>query len=105
MTLVPAVMALAYSNAVECPKCRKRLTVADGSRYLATLAGLLAGVLVWRLVGDTEGMLGWVKPVLIGFFAYSIVAPLALAFLADLRLKPDDAPAYEAGHTSGGGHH
>jgi hypothetical protein len=105
-TTIPAGHALAYSNALECPGCKKSLTVADGSRYLATLAGLLAAVLVWRLWGNTDGLLGWVKPVLVGLFAYSIVAPLALAFLADLRMKPGE-PVYEAAHSSGGpgGHH
>ena len=103
MTATPAGHALAYSNAVECPGCKKSLTVADGSRYLATLAGLLAAVLVWRLWGNTDGLLGWVKPVLMGFFAYAIVAPLALAFVADMRVKPDE-PAYEAAHSGGGRH-
>jgi hypothetical protein len=106
MTAIPAAQTLAYSNAVECPGCRKSLTVADGSRYLATLAGLLAAVLVWRLWGNTDGMLGWVKPVLMGLFAYGIVAPLALAFTADMRVKPEE-PVYEAAHSGGGhgGHH
>jgi hypothetical protein len=105
MAVIPAAQALAYSNAIDCPGCKKKLIVSDASRFLATLAGLLAAVLVWRLWGSTDGMLGWVMPVLVGFLTFSIVAPLALAFLADLLLKPEE-PVYEAAPASGGhGHH
>jgi hypothetical protein len=104
MAVIPAGEALAYSNSIECPGCKKKLTVSDASRFLATLAGLLAAVLVWRMVGNMHGMLGWVKPVLVGFLTFSIVTPLALAFLADLRLKPEE-PVYEAAPASGHGHH
>jgi hypothetical protein len=105
-TTIPAGVALAYSNAVECPGCKKPLTVSEGSRYLATLIGLAAAAVVWWLRGNTDGMLGWARPVLVGLFAYSIVAPLALAFLADLRVKPEE-PVYEAAQSGGGhgGHH
>lgn len=104
LTVIPAAETLAYSNSIECSGCKKKLAVCDASRFLATLVGLLAAVLVWRLWGATDGMLGWVKPVLVGFFAFSIVAPVALAFLADLRLKPEE-PAYVATPAAGHGHH
>ena len=104
LAVIPATQALAYSNSIECSGCKKKLIVSDASRFLATLAGLLAAVLVWRLWGSTDGMLGWVKPVLVGFFVFSIVTPLALAFLADLRLKPEE-PVYKAAPASNHGHH
>jgi hypothetical protein len=104
LTVISAAETLAYSNSIECSGCKKKLAVSDASRFLATLAGLLAAVLVWRLWGSTAGMLGWVKPVLVGFFAFSIVTPVALAFLADLRLKPEE-PVYDAASASGHGHH
>lgn len=106
MAVIPAGHALAYSNSIECPGCKKALMVSDGSRMLATLAGLLTAVLVWRLFGNTDGMLGWVKPVVIGFLAWSIATPLALAWLADLRLKPEET-VYEPSPAADGhsGHH
>lgn len=106
LALVPAGHAVAYSNAIECPGCKRRLVVSDGSRYIATLAGLLAAVLVWRMAGPAPGMFGWVLPVVQCFLAFSIVAPLALILVADLRLAPEEPAAPSPSHTHPGhGHH
>ena len=94
--VVSAARTLAYSHDLECPGCRAPLEVSAGSRTLATLAGLLASVLVWRLAGapaSGHGELGWVLPVVYAFFAFSIVAPLTLMFVADLRLRPAEPTA------------
>lgn len=107
LAVVPAGEALAYSNSIACPGCHARLEVTDGSRHVATLAGLLAGVLAWRLTSHGAGTFSWVLPVLYSVLAFGIVGPLALAFIADLRLKPEAPPEEPvAAHRSGhGGHH
>jgi len=105
MAVIPAAQAVAYSNAIECPGCRAQLEVSDGSRMLATLAGLLAGLLVWRLTSGGEGTFAWVLPVFYSFLAYGVVSPLALMFLADLRLRPETpAEAVGSSHAAAGHH-
>lgn len=104
MAVVPAGHAVAYSNAIECPGCKAQLEVSDGSRHLATLAGLLAGVLVWRMTRGAGGTLGWVLPMVCSILAYGVVAPLTLAAIADLRLKPETPPQpvpLDRGHPAG----
>jgi len=100
--VVSAARTLAYSHALECAGCKAPLEVSAGSRTIATLVGLLASVLVWRLTGAPEagygelarhGGLGWVLPVVYAFFAFSVAAPLALIFVADLRVKLAEAVA------------
>ena len=108
LVVIPAGEALAYSNALKCPGCGRALEVADGSRHVATLAGMLAAVLVWRLTSGGQGTWAWVLPVVYAIVAFGVIAPLALAFSADLRLKPEAPPEEPvvASHGSGhGGHH
>lgn len=111
LAMIPAGDALAYSNSMECPGCKSRLEVADGSRHIATLAGLLAGLLVWRLTAGGESLLEQVLPVVYAILAFGIVAPLTLAFSADLRLRPEAPPdepvaaSHGGAHGHGGGHH
>jgi hypothetical protein len=53
------------------------------------------------------GALGWVLPVLFAFLAYSIAAPLVLALVAELQLRPlepasvvaETAPAHQHYHS------
>ena len=96
LTVVSAARTVAYSEGMECPGCKAQLEVSPASRYIATLAGLVAGALVWRLAGKPGGMLGWVLPVLYAFLAFSIVAPLVLMLSADLRSKPPEEAAEPA---------
>lgn len=98
---VAAGHVVAYSDGMDCPGCGQRLEVSLGSRYLASLAGIAAGVLAWRQSDPTSGMLGFALAVLYTFLAYSVVAPLALMLIADLRVKAEE-PVAAAGH--GGGH-
>ncbi len=106
MARVPPGLVAAYSDAVECPGCKRQLEVSAGSRMLATTLGLLAAALVWRLTRFASGMLGWVLPMVYAFFAFSVVAPAFLMFTADLRLKPAAAePEPAAGHDHAGAHH
>jgi len=111
---ISAPEAAARSNDIECPKCGTRLEVAPGSRTISTLAGLVAGAIVWRLSAGSTSDLGGVLPTLYAFLAFGIVSPLALMFTANLRNAPEvlvPEPAHapsSAGHGSGGqsgGHH
>ena len=101
---IPAGHAAAFTDTIECPGCKTQLEVSAGSRYLSTLAGLLAAVLVWRLTGNPEGIIGPVLPMVYAFFALSIVSPLALILIADLRIR-EVTPAAEAAHAAGGHGH
>lgn len=107
--------AAARSNGTECPKCGARLEVAPGSRTIATIAGLIAGTIAWRLSSGSSTDLGAVLPTLYAFLAFGVVSPIVLIFTANLRnapALPAPEPAHAAphgGHGSdghgGGGHH
>ena len=111
---ISAPEAAARSNDMECPKCGTRLEVAPGSRTISTLAGLVAGAIVWRLSAGSTSDLGGVLPTLYAFLAFGIVSPLVLMFTANLRNAPA-TPAPEPAHAAtpaghgaggqGGGHH
>jgi len=110
LKVVPAGTVVAHSYDLVCPGCGRPLEVAGVSRNLAIAAGLAAGAAVYFFAARNASgeMLGWLLPMVYGFLALSIVAPLVLMLTADLRLKPEEAiplmvheePA--AGH--GGGH-
>jgi len=107
MNRIAAGAAVAYSDSLECPNCKTPLEVSVGSRVVATALGLLSAWLVWRLTRWSGGMLGWVLPMVYAFFAYSVVAPLALMFFADL-VKRQAQPVAEAAPVTaahGTGHH
>ena len=93
-----------------CPKCGARLEVALGSRTIGTLAGLIAGAIVWRLSAGSATDLGGVLPTLYAFLAFGIVSALVVMFTANLSnapAPPAPAPAHDAapaGHGSGGHH-
>ncbi len=96
----------AYSDTLECANCKTPLEVSLGSRVVATTLGLLAAWLAWWLTRSSSGMLGWVLPIVYAFFAYSVVAPLTLMFMADLVIRKALAVAKTAPAAAGnGGHH
>jgi hypothetical protein len=103
---VPPGTVVAYSDGMECPGCGRRLEVSLGSRYLASLAGIAAGVLAWRQSDPSHGELGFAAAVLWAFLAYSAVAPLVLMIIADLRVKAEE-PVAEPTQASAAayGHH
>jgi DNA-directed RNA polymerase subunit RPC12/RpoP len=106
-TEISAPEAAARSNDVVCPKCGARLEVASGSRMIATVAGLVAGAIVWKLSSGGEGDLADVLPTLYTVLAFGIVSPLALIVTANLRNAPPApvaAPAHEPAGHGGGGH-
>jgi hypothetical protein len=111
-TEISAANAAAYSNGIECPKCKARLEVAPGSRTISSLCGLVAAAIAWRLSSDSSGDLGAVLPTLYAFLAFGVVSALVVMFTANLSNAPALAAAEPvqsagghgaAGH--GGGHH
>lgn len=109
LTMVPAGEIVARSYDLTCPGCQRPLEISDFSRNLAAFGGLAAAALVWcfaaaRLSHDASA-LGWIMPVLYSYLTLSIVAPLLLVLLADLRLSSEppapvlhEAPAPHSSH-------
>ncbi len=93
---VPAGHVLAYSDGMVCPGCGQRLEVSEGSRYLASLAGIAAALLVWKRSDPSAGIMGFALAVLFAFLGFSVVAPAVLALIADLRVKADEPAAETA---------
>jgi hypothetical protein len=96
LAMVPAGKILAYSNNLVCPSCQKPLEISGFSRNLSMFVALALAALVWSLTSahfsQDRSALGWVLPVVYSYLALSIVAPVALILLADLRLKSEEAP-------------
>jgi hypothetical protein len=109
LTMVPAGEIAARSYDLTCPGCQRPLEISDFSRNLASFGALAAAALVWvfaaaRFAHD-ESVLGWVMPILYSYLTLSVVAPLLLILLADLRLGSEapapvvhEAPAHHSSH-------
>ena len=111
-TGINAANAAAYSNTIECPKCKARLEIAPASRTISSFCGLAAAAIAWQLSSNAGGDLGAVLPTLYAFLAFGVVSPLVLMFTANLSNAPalpspepiqSAADHGAAGH--GGGHH
>jgi hypothetical protein len=106
-TEVTAANVAAYSDGVECPRCKTRLEVTPGARTLSSFFGLVAAAIAWRLSSNSGGNLGGVLPTLYAFLAFGIVSPLVLMFTANLRNAPalpvPESVPIAGGH--GGAHH
>jgi hypothetical protein len=108
LTMVPAGEIAARSYDLTCPGCQRPLEISDFSRNLASFGALVAAALVWvfaaaRFAHDES--LGWVMPILYSYLTLSVVAPLLLILLADLRLGSEapapvvhEAPAHHSSH-------
>lgn len=106
MSKLPPALVTAFTNGMSCPKCSARLEVALASRYVATAIGLAAGLGVWWLTHESPSALGWATGVLYGFLTFSIVSPILLAALADLRIAPEEpVPSAVAPSYSPSSHH
>ena len=101
---MPAGHVVAYSDGMECPGCGRRLEVSLGSRYLASLAGIAAGLLAWQRSHPAQGEMGFAAAVLWAFLTYSAVAPVVLMIIADLRVKAEE-PVAEPAPAAAHGHH
>ena len=109
LSMVPAAEVVARSYDLTCPGCQRPLEISDFSRNLAAFGGLAAAALVWgfaaaRFSRDASA-LGWIMPILYTYLTLSVVAPLLLILLADLRLSSEppapvlhEAPAQFSSH-------
>lgn len=106
LTMVAMGHAAAFTDKIECPGCKSTLEVSAISRHIAIWAGLLAGLLAWRLTAGGTGTFAWMVPVVLSFLAFSFVAGFATMFVADLRVRAPE-PVIEPSHGGGhaGGHH
>lgn len=107
--MLPAGEIASRSYDLVCPGCQRPLEISDFSRNLAVLIAFAAAALVWvfasaRFSGDTSA-LGWIMPLLYSYLTLSIVAPLMLILLADLRQRFEEAapiahetPAHHPSH-------
>jgi hypothetical protein len=109
MAMVPAGEVAARSYDLTCGGCQRRLEISDLSRNLSVFGALAAAALVWSLTAarfaHDPSALGWIMPILYGYLTFSIVAPLLLILLADLRLSSEapapvlhEAPAHHSTH-------
>ena len=106
LAVVPPGETAANSDALVCPGCQGPLEVAGISRHVAIWPALAAGFGAWTLTTGDPGMLGWVKPVLYPFLAFSFTAGIITMFFADLR--PREAapePVLDPGAGHGRSHH
>lgn len=85
---VPATLAVAFSETVECPHCQAALRASDATRILGAFFGLLVGYLVWRLTYGPSGNLAWLLPEVYGFLAYSFAYAIYVMITADLVVRP-----------------
>ncbi len=97
----------AYSDGMECPNCHTILEVGDGGRYIASTLGFVAAVLVYRAergIGGPGGgqLLGAVLPIVYAYLTLSVISPLVLMSLAELRKAP---PAPQPIAAAGAGAH
>ena len=106
MKPVPASCAVAFSNGLDCPHCKARLEVAGASRGVSSLAGLLAGWLVWRATQGMGGVLGPVVPEFYSILAFGVVsAAIVMATASLIPALPVAEPAPAASSSHGGAHH
>lgn len=106
-TVSPGVAA-AYSDTMECPKCKTPLEVATVTRMIAIWAGLAAAFTTWVWVRENQGLLGWALVVLLPFLMFSVISAFVTMMTADLRkreVRTMPEPVADPGHGSGHGHH
>ena len=109
---ISAALAAAYSDGLECPKCKERLEVVSGPRTISSAVGFAAAAAVWRLTNGASGALGSVLPIVYAVIVFGVVSSLVLMFTASLHAAPAvPAPAPESAHgghgsgSHGGAHH
>ncbi|MGB7752656.1 MAG: hypothetical protein WCF88_13975 [Candidatus Acidiferrales bacterium] len=102
--VMPAGSVAVYSYDLVCASCQHPLAVSEISRNLAAFAGLAAGAIAWWIAtlrfATQPGALGWVWPVVLGYLTASVVAAVALMFVANLVLSDGDPTPQSAAVTS-----
>lgn len=105
LNVVSPGVAAAYSDTIECEKCKAPLEVALVTRMISIGAGLAVGLTTWIALRGKEGMLGWALVVLLPFLAFAFVAALVTMTTADLRKREVvAAPEPVADQGPGDGH-
>jgi Na+/proline symporter len=85
---VPATLAVAFSERVECPHCNSALRASDATRIIGAFIGLLVGFVVWKYTRGPSGDLAWLLPEVYAFFAYSFAYAAYVMVTADLVVRP-----------------
>ena len=85
---VPATLAVAFSERVECPHCNSALRASDATRIIGAFIGLLVGFVVWKYTRGPSGDLAWLLPEVYAFLAYSFAYAAYVMVTADLVLRP-----------------
>lgn len=98
----PAGTVAAYSDSFTCIRCGKPLEVARPSRIISTTAGLLAGLVVYRLTRNSDNLLSWALPMVYAILSWGFVSALTLMLTADLRVGAE--PYRETGAPIGSTH-
>ncbi len=109
---ISAALAVAYSDGLECPKCKERLEVVSGPRTISSVVGFAAAAAAWRLTGGSSSSLSGVLPIVYAFIAFGVASSLVLMLTASLHASPAvPVPVAESTHAThgpgghGGGHH
>ena len=111
--IVPAALAVAYSDGLECPHCHTRLMVTTSSRmgaiWIALAAAWRCGTSRGNRRGDSIDTVTWVLPELYAVLTFGVVAPLVMMFTARFVIAPEipviDAEAPSSHTVAGHGAH
>jgi hypothetical protein len=107
MKTVPPALAMAFSDALECPHCQVRLEVSSPSRMPAVFIALIVAALAYHLTSNGDNLLTPVLAEFCAILAYGVVSATIIAFMADLQFAPVVVVVTEvaAAHGHGGDHH
>jgi hypothetical protein len=92
MKQVPASLAAAYSDSLECPHCHSPLRVSDATRVIGAFMALLVGWLVYSFTSGKATPVPWLLPEVYSILAYSFAFALYVMLAADMVMRPAEAP-------------
>ena len=90
-TKVPRALVLTRMENLACPSCHAPLELSRPSKVLGAMAGLLAGIVGFR-VAFGFGEEKWVVSMVAAVFGYGLGSVLALLVLSDLVVRPKPSP-------------
>lgn len=107
MKIVPAALAMAFCDGLDCPHCQARLEVSSPSRMPAVFLGLIVAVLAYRLTDSGDNLLTPFLAEFCAILAYGVVSAIIIAFMADLQFAPVAVVIVQetAAHGHGGDDH
>ena len=91
---VPRPLVLSRSEDLACPSCHAQLELSRPSRVLGAIAGLLAGYVAAAMVFGRTVPGSWALALLAAVLAFGAGSVLALLFLSDLAVRPQEAAAF-----------